>query len=254
MLRKHTLTRYKRLKMTNTITNIEISSLLIILIPVAFVIWLQYKWSQDYKEGIYAVSRMLGQLLIIGYFLGYIFNTEKSWVVVLVLTVMILVSSWIALRTVKIQRKKLYGYVLVSMLVGCVTILFIVTQGVLNLDPWYQPQYMIPLASMIFSNTMNSISLAAERYHGESTNGKAYEEARNIAFRTALIPMINSLFAVGLVSLPGMMTGQILSGVDPLIAARYQIMVMAMIFASGGIASAVYLILIKKENKPLEKN
>jgi len=235
--------------MTSTINTIEISSLMIILIPVAFVIWLQYKWSLDYKEGLYAISRMLGQLLIIGYFLGTIFNTDNSWIVVLVLTVMVLVSSWIALRTVKIKRTTLYIYVLISMLIGCLSILVFVTQGVLQLTPWYQPQTMIPLASMIFSNTMNSISLAAERYDDEMINNKNYEDARNIAFRTSLIPMINSLFAVGLVSLPGMMTGQILSGVDPLIAARYQIMVMAMIFASGGIASAVYLVLIKPNSK-----
>lgn len=235
--------------MSNTVTTIEISSLVIILIPVGFVIWLQYKWSQDYKEGFYAIGRMLGQLLIIGYFLGAIFNTDKSWVIILVLSVMILISSWIALRTVKQQRTKLYFNVVVSMFVGCVSILVFITQGVLSLDPWYQPQYMIPLGSMIFSNAMNSISLAAERYHDEFANGKGYEEARNVAFRTSLVPMINSLFAVGLVSLPGMMTGQILSGVDPLIAARYQILVMAMIFASGGIASAVYLGLIKKQGE-----
>ncbi len=231
--------------MTNSITNIEISSLAIILIPVAFVVWVLYKWSNNYKEGIYAVSRMLGQLLIIGYFLGYIFNTDKSWVVVLVLSVMILASSWIALRTVKVQRRKLYSYVLISMVAGGVSVFILVTQGVLGLDPWYRPQYTIPLASMIFSNTMNSISLAAERFNEELLQNKGYEEARNIAFKTALIPMTNSLFAVGLVALPGMMTGQILSGVDPLIAARYQIMVMSMIYASGGIASAVYLVLIK---------
>lgn len=232
--------------MTTSIVTIEISSLVIILIPVFFVLWIQYKWAQNYKEGLYAVSRMLAQLLIIGYFLGYIFNTDKSWLVVLVLSVMVLASSWIALRTVKLQRKQLYWYVVISMLAGGGSILLLVAQGVLNLDPWYRPQYMIPLASMIFSNTMNCISLAAERYNEEFSNGKAYIEARNIAYRTALIPITNSLFAVGLVSLPGMMTGQILSGVDPLIAARYQIMVMAMIFASGGIASAVYLVLIKK--------
>lgn len=233
--------------MTSTVATIEISSLVILLIPVGVVIWLQYKWSQDYKEGLYAVGRMLGQLLIIGYFLGAIFNTDQSWVIVLVLSVMILISSWIALRTVKQQRRKLYFNVLVSMFVGCVTILVFVTQGVLSLEPWYQPQYMIPLGSMIFSNAMNSVSLAAERYHDEFISRENYEESRNIAFRTSLVPMINSLFAVGLVSLPGMMTGQILSGVDPLIAARYQIMVMAMIFASGGISSAVYLILMKNE-------
>jgi putative ABC transport system permease protein len=66
-------------------------------------------------------------------------------------------------------------------------------------------------------------------------------EARRSAFKTALIPIINMLFAVGIVSLPGMMTGQILSGVSPLIAAKYQIVVMAMFFGTGGLAAAIYL-------------
>ena len=70
-------------------------------------------------------------------------------------------------------------------------------------------------------------------------------EARNRALNASLIPAINSLFAVGLVSFPGMMTGQILSGVEPLVAARYQIMVMCMIFGSAGIAAACYLFLQK---------
>jgi len=72
-----------------------------------------------------------------------------------------------------------------------------------------------------------------------------YVEARVMALRTAMIPVINSLFAVGLVSLPGMMTGQILSGVSPHIAVRYQIMVMCMVFASAGIATALFLVLAK---------
>ncbi|HHJ81297.1 MAG TPA: ABC transporter permease, partial [Candidatus Tenderia electrophaga] len=72
-----------------------------------------------------------------------------------------------------------------------------------------------------------------------------YAKARVIALRAAMIPVINSLFAVGLVSLPGMMTGQILSGVSPLIAARYQIMVMCMVFGSAGITTALFLILAK---------
>jgi putative ABC transport system permease protein len=74
-----------------------------------------------------------------------------------------------------------------------------------------------------------------------------YFEARGIALRAALIPITNSLFAVGLVSLPGMMTGQILSGISPLIAVRYQIMVMCMIFSAVGLSSSFFLILIKKK-------
>ncbi|MDX1733734.1 MAG: ABC transporter permease, partial [Halioglobus sp.] len=71
------------------------------------------------------------------------------------------------------------------------------------------------------------------------------ESARLAAYQAAMIPVINALLAVGLVSLPGMMTGQILSGVSPLIAARYQIMVMCMIFASAGISTALFLALCR---------
>ena len=106
---------------------------------------------------------------------------------------------------------------------------------------------MIPLAGMIFANAMNSVSLSAERFSSEIKENKSYRESRNIAFNASLIPNINTLFAVGIVSLPGMMTGQILSGVDPLIAVRYQIMVMCMIFGSAGISTAIFLSLIKKD-------
>lgn len=233
--------------MTNTISIIPISSLILILIPVAIVLWVQFKWSLNYKEGLYAVSRMLGQLLIIGYFLGFIFNADKSWIIVLMLSVMILSSSWIALRTIKDQRLALYRHVLIALLIGCSSILIIVTQGVLNVTPWFNPQYMIPLAGMIFSNGMNSISLAAERFFEEIGRDVPVIESQRIAFRTSMIPITNSFFAVGLVSLPGMMTGQILSGVDPLIAVRYQIMVMAMIYGSGGISSALFLYFVTRE-------
>ncbi len=232
--------------MSTTVHAIPLSRLALALAPVAVVLYLQYRWSLNYREGLYAVARMLGQLLVIGYFLGYIFSANNAWIIVAVLTVMVLASSWIALRTVEKQRKQLYLAVLISLLLGGATTLALVTQGVLQLQPWYQPRYMIPLAGMIFANAMNAISLAAERYHDETGRGADHAAARNAAFRTALIPITNSLFAVGLVSLPGMMTGQILSGVDPLIAARYQIMVMAMIFGAGGIASAVYLALLRK--------
>ena len=222
--------------MASPISNIPVASLVLILIPVAVVLLIQFKWSLNYKEGIYAVIRMLGQLVIVGYLLGYIFNASHFWVVMIILFVMVGASSWIALRTVKEQRKQQYIYVIFSLLVGGATTLYLVTQVVLDFTPWYKPQFMIPLAGMIFSNCINSISLAAERFFEERHRKTNSLEARNIAFRTAMIPATNSLFAVGLVSLPGMMTGQILSGIDPLIAVRYQIMVMAMIYGSEGIS------------------
>ena len=102
---------------------------------------------------------------------------------------------------------------------------------------------MIPFAGMIFSNAMTAITLAAERLQRELETGTPYKDARTAAWTAALIPQINALLAVGLVSLPGMMTGQVLTGVDPLIAVRYQIVVMAMIFQSAGFSVAMFLLL-----------
>jgi putative ABC transport system permease protein len=100
---------------------------------------------------------------------------------------------------------------------------------------------------MIFANSMNSVSIAAERFEVEFNRENIYEKARNIAYKASLIKDINSLFAVGLVSIPGMMTGQILSGVEPIETVKYQIMVMCMIIASSGISTAVYLKLLEQK-------
>jgi len=121
--------------------------------------------------------------------------------------------------------------------------LAIVTQLVLDLPRWFEPSFVVPLAGMIFANAMNTVSLAAERFESELSRGADTAEARRTALDASLIPQINGLLAVGLVSLPGMMTGQILSGVEPLIAVRYQIMVMCMVFGAGGLGAIAYLTL-----------
>jgi len=229
-------------------------SLALAFVPAVVVIGILFVWALNVGNAIHALARMLGQLLLIGYFLGYIFESDSVLIVACVLAVMVFVSSWIALGTVKEKRSALYQKAVFSIFVGGGLTLILITQGVLDLNPWYEPQYVIPLAGMIFANAMNTISLAAERFYAELAVGKNYMEARNTALQTSLIPVINSLFAVGIVSLPGMMTGQILSGVSPLIAARYQIMVMCMIFGSAGIASACFLLLLKRENTPMEQS
>ena len=231
--------------MNYSVQTIPLINLVIIFIPVMVVIGILFKWSLKAKNGLYAIARMLIQLLLIGYLLTYIFESNSTLIVIVILAVMIFSSSWIALRTVKAKRLKLYKHALFAITIGGGTTLLLVTQATLNLQPWYWPQYMIPLAGMIFANSMNSVSLAVERLHADIERDVAYEQARKIAFQAALIPIINSLFAVGLVAIPGMMTGQILSGISPLIAARYQIMVMCMIFGSAGISAACFLILAK---------
>jgi putative ABC transport system permease protein len=92
------------------------------------------------------------------------------------------------------------------------------------------------------------VSVAAERFAMEIKQGMDSVNARNHAFKAGLIPIFNSLLAVGLVSLPGMMTGQILSGVSPLIAVRYQIVVMCMITGAAGMATALYLFLVTRKD------
>jgi putative ABC transport system permease protein len=231
--------------MEQTLQTISLQNLAYAFIPVAVVFFILVKWSLTTKRAMFAISRMLVQLLLIGYFLVYIFESDNAWFVVFILILMVLFSSWIALSNLPVGNKKLVKSAVISISLSAVFTIIIITQGVLALSPWYHPQTLLPLAGMIFASCMNAVSLSGERFYAELSKRVSYKQARNIAFQTSMIPNINALFAVGLVSLPGMMTGQILSGVSPFIAARYQIMVMCMVFASAGIASAIFLILVK---------
>jgi putative ABC transport system permease protein len=196
---------------------------------------------------------MVMQLCLIGYVLTFIFETEQPLLVLGVLSIMLCTSSWIALRSVSQYRVRLYFKALLSTLVVNASLLALITQGVLDAEPWFKPSLIIPLAGMVFAVGMNGISLFAERYYAELDRVNEVQ-ARNIAYGATLIPITNSLMAVGLVSLPGMMTGQILSGISPLIAVRYQIMIMLMFFASSGLTSALFYTLIKNSTVTSNKN
>ncbi len=229
----------------HSINTITLPHLALAFVPVLFVLIILWHWGIMCKSYLYGLLRMLSQLLLIGYVLVFIFKSENALIIVGVLSVMLLSSSWIALRSVNLSRKILYPKALLAISITGVLILWLITQGVLQVSPWYLPSVFIPLAGMIFATAMNSISLSVERLEAEINRGVAYEKARLIAIKASLIPIVNSLFAVGLVSLPGMMTGQILSGVSPFIAARYQIMVMCMVFASSGLSALIFLTLVK---------
>ena len=231
--------------MNSSVQIIPLLNLALSFIPVVIVLIILWAWKMKFLNSMYAVFRMLIQLLLIGYFLAYIFEADSANIVLLVLMIMLISSSVIALRTMHIPKKQVYIKSFLAISISGGLILILITQGVLQLQPWFMPSYMIPLAGMIFANAMNSVSIAGERFTAEMNRGPDFVTARNIALKASLIPITNSLFAVGLVSLPGMMTGQILSGVSPFIAARYQIMVMCMVYGSAGISSAIFLSLIK---------
>lgn len=231
--------------MKSLIPEIPLVNLLFILIPIFIVVFIQYKWSLKYLFSLYVSARMIIQLLLVGYVLTFIFETEYQLVTLGVLTIMLLIASWIAMRTVLHKSVELYFKTFMALCVGGLSVLFIVCYFVLAIEPWYNVRYLIPLGGMIFAANMNSVSLAYERFDAEIHNKKTYENARAIAYKAAMIPKENSFLAVGLVSLPGIMTGQVLSGVEPVIAARYQIMVMCMIYGSSGITTAIVLMCMR---------
>ena len=228
---------------------ITLADIAVAFIPVFVTLLIIFYWSTSIKTAAVAILRMLLQLMLIGYTLEFIFHANNQWFIIAVLSFMLLAASWIALGPLPVKRSTLLACSLAAIAVGGIFNLVLISQGVLHADPWYQPAILIPLAGMIFSNSMNSVSLAGERLYSELGHHNDYARARSTAFQAALIPITNSLLAVGLVSLPGMMTGQILAGTSPLIAARYQIVVMCMIFSSAGISAALFLWLIRSQCK-----
>ena len=227
--------------MTGSVDAIPLSNLSLSLLPALVVLAILQRWSAGAGAALYGVGRMVAQLALVGYVLTFIFGTGHPAVVLGTLTVMLTAAGWISLRPVARRRKAVYPQALAAIFAGGVSTLTLITQGVLTADPWHDPTVLIPLGGMVFASSMNAVSLSAERLDAELSRGASYRDARPIAMRSALIPQVNTLFAVGLVSLPGMMTGQILSGISPLIAVRYQIMVMCMLFGAAGMSAACFL-------------
>jgi len=215
------------------------------LIPIVLVIGIYISWQGKPSEVLIASVRMVVQLVAVGYVLVSIFNNPSPFTSLAIVSVILIAAAWISIRPVRHHK----GYFLPAVIALGVSValhLSISIVLVLKADSWFKPSLLIPLAGMYFANTMNAISLAAERYHSELHNGKEENQARLTAFHAAMIPQVNSLLAVGVVALPGMMTGQILSGVSPLIAVRYQIMIMAMILGASGVGAATMLWILAK--------
>ena len=220
---------------------IPLANLMLGFLPVIVLIAIMRLWGLSISNSIYANFRMLIQLLLIGYVLTFIFETDQPIIIGLVVFFMIFMSTWIAMRPLK--EKGIYPFIVIflSLALSGLAVLFLISQFIVDLPRWFEPNFVVPIAGMIFANSMNTVSLAGERFFIEKDRGEDYQGSRKIALETALIPQINALFAVGLVSLPGMMTGQILSGIEPLMAARYQIMVMCMIFSTAGLSAVTYM-------------
>lgn len=210
------------------------------------------------RQLIWASLRMILQLLAVGYLLQLVFSVRSPWLTLLILVVMTGFALQVMGARIKDRMPRFYQVTGSSIVIGCGAVTFYFCLLVVGYSPWYDPRYLIPLAGMIIGNSMNGASLAAERLAAEmrerhdeietalclgATCRQAVEPALKTAFRAALIPTMNTMAATGIVALPGMMTGQILSGTAPIIAVRYQIAIMCAI--TGAVAITAFLILLQ---------
>ena len=207
------------------------------------------------RDLLQASLRMVVQLLLVGYILHAVFALREAWSVLLILAVMLGFSVQVIGQRVKNRMPRFYRVTALALSVGCGGATFFFCILVVAPDPWFDPRYLIPLAGMIIGNSMNGAALAAERMASEmqerrleietslclgASSRTAAREVVRSAYRAALIPVTNTMSAMGLVFLPGMMTGQILSGTEPVLAVKYQIAIMCAI--SGAVAVSAFLI------------
>jgi putative ABC transport system permease protein len=194
----------------------------------------------DWASVAWASLRMFVQLIFIGYALAIIFGLQHPLWVMVVVSLMSLGAGWIALRAMRKYNRPIWPVFAAVLLAGGLNLVWILGV-VIRPEPWFSPEVVIPLTGMVMATAMNAVSLCAERFWAERSQGIEANEAGHSALSACMIPHINALLAVGLVSLPGMMTGQILSGVSPLVAVRYQIIIMAMLLSTAALGSFLYL-------------
>ncbi len=213
------------------------------------------------KDLAIATVRTYAQLIALGFVLRWVFGIDSPWLVMGLLLLMVLVAARIVLRRSPDAPPGIFTSSAFAMLLTGFTVTFAVTGLIVQVEPWYQPRYVIPIAGMVLGNSMTGIALALERLFsdldsraeevlaftalGATPWEAAYPSVRD-ALRAGLIPTINSMAAVGIVFIPGMMAGQILAGADPVAATGYQIVVMLMVAAATALGSVVALLLTYK--------
>ncbi len=203
---------------------------------------------------IIAALRTTVQLTLIGFVLKTLFeHSQLSWVLLLSL-IMLLIAGYevMARQTHRFKGAWAYGIGSFSMFISSFTVAIFALTLVVQPEPWYQPQYAIPLLGMLLGNTMTGIALGVNHLTSTTVQQQNSIEARLLlgqtwkqaisdiqrqSVRVGLIPIINAMAAAGVVSLPGMMTGQILSGTPPLEAVKYQILIMFLISAGTGMGT-----------------
>ncbi|MCG6900459.1 MAG: iron export ABC transporter permease subunit FetB [Gammaproteobacteria bacterium] len=206
------------------------------------------------QQLVIAALRTAVQLTLIGLVLKLLFaNATLGWVLLMAL-IMLLVAGREVMARQERRFRGWWGYAVgtFSMFLSSFAVTLFALLVILGEDPWYTPQYAIPLLGMLLGNTMNGIAIAMDRLTQAAWEQRAVIEARLMlgerweaaiseyrrqAIRSGMIPIINAMAAAGIVSLPGMMTGQILAGAAPVEAVKYQILIMFLITTGTGLGT-----------------
>lgn len=229
------------------------SSLILIVLMVSWCLRLHLT-----KTLFMAALRTVVQLSFIGLILAWVFAREQWYEVLSILTIMTLIAGSAAKKRVKRRYKGLFIDTLLAVSVSAVLVTAIAILVILEVQPWYTPQFVIPILGLILGNSLTAISLTSNQlinafYEQQAriemmlslsaTPFEAVHEQIRTAIINGMTPTLNSMLVVGVVSLPGMMTGQILAGADPTQAIRYQIVTMFLICVSSTLGCTISALL-----------
>ena len=199
-----------------------------------------------------ATLRTVLQLTMVGFLLEWIFSLDNGLAVLPVLLVMTVLAAHAAVGRTERSYPKMRWVALVSIFGSASLVLMFALTAVIGVEPWWSPRYIIPLLGVLLGNMLTGVSLGLDRFvsslvekrgeveallsHGASRT-EAVERLRSEAVRVGLIPIVNAMLVVGTVSLPGVMTGQILSGTSPQTAVAYQMVIMFLLAGATSLAT-----------------
>ena len=246
----------------NQIINISTGQLLLALVFILIAQASSFIYHLGLNRDItIGTIRTFAQLFLMGYVLTFILKTSNSFLVLSVFMVMVVSAMFIIKGRVKEKQIPYIIPTFLTMLVSYLATAIFVSGLIVGITPWWEPRYFIPAGGMVIGNSMSALAISLERLFRDMRQqkelvekklslGANYREASLDIFRNAvsagMIPSINAMMGVGLVFIPGMMSGQILAGTDPLIAIRYQIVVMLMLVGSTAVSSVAVMLFVRR--------
>lgn len=246
--------------MNSAVMDLPILNLCIAYVFVAMLLVIfRFRGIRRERQIVVAALRMTVQLTAMGYILMFVFENPSWWLTLMLLVVMLSFAIYNARKRVKLEMSPALARLMaLSMLTGYLVTALVFLFVVLRVDPWFNPQYCIPISGMIVGNAMTGAALGANKLCSGMQDGRerienalmlgatpaaAAHTVVNEAFDSAILPIMNNILTMGIVSLPGMMTGQILSGTFPITAIKYQIGIMLAILGCTSLTSVIFVTL-----------